>query len=187
MRPRRAKIRSIETLQRAGGFLFGTRTRHKGSGFAHLTGGGRFRPNCGPRRPAMPLKRSVRMSALQGVYTSESVSEGHPDKICDQVSDLVVDDSAHSIQRQGRVRNVRRRPARDRRGRVPHCRSRAVSKSGTRSTRSSGSAPRNRLRRRELRHRPGTCRSRRRSTRSPRHRGRHRHRPTASSGRGTKA
>ena len=31
------------------------------------------------------------MSALQGVYTSESVSEGHPDKICDQISDRVLD------------------------------------------------------------------------------------------------
>ena len=25
------------------------------------------------------------------IFTSESVSEGHPDKICDQISDLVVD------------------------------------------------------------------------------------------------
>ena len=25
------------------------------------------------------------------IFTSESVSEGHPDKICDQISDLIVD------------------------------------------------------------------------------------------------
>jgi S-adenosylmethionine synthetase len=25
------------------------------------------------------------------IYTSESVSEGHPDKICDQVSDTILD------------------------------------------------------------------------------------------------
>ena len=25
------------------------------------------------------------------IFTSESVSEGHPDKICDQISDAVVD------------------------------------------------------------------------------------------------
>ena len=25
------------------------------------------------------------------LFTSESVSEGHPDKVCDQISDMVVD------------------------------------------------------------------------------------------------
>lgn len=25
------------------------------------------------------------------IYTSESVSEGHPDKVCDQISDAVLD------------------------------------------------------------------------------------------------
>ena len=25
------------------------------------------------------------------IFTSESVSEGHPDKICDQISDAIVD------------------------------------------------------------------------------------------------
>lgn len=31
------------------------------------------------------------MSVLKGVFTSESVSEGHPERICDQGSDAVVD------------------------------------------------------------------------------------------------
>jgi len=31
------------------------------------------------------------MSASTFLFTSESVSEGHPDKICDQVSDAVLD------------------------------------------------------------------------------------------------
>ena len=26
------------------------------------------------------------------VFTSESVTEGHPDKVCDQISDAVLDD-----------------------------------------------------------------------------------------------
>ena len=30
------------------------------------------------------------------VFTSESVSEGHPDKICDQISDAILD--AHLVQ-----------------------------------------------------------------------------------------
>ena len=25
------------------------------------------------------------------IFTSESVSEGHPDKVCDQISDLILD------------------------------------------------------------------------------------------------
>lgn len=31
------------------------------------------------------------MSALQGIFTSESVTCGHPDKVCDRISDAVVD------------------------------------------------------------------------------------------------
>ncbi len=31
------------------------------------------------------------MSALSGLFTSESVTEGHPDKVCDQVSDAILD------------------------------------------------------------------------------------------------
>jgi len=31
------------------------------------------------------------MSEKSYLFTSESVSEGHPDKICDRISDMVVD------------------------------------------------------------------------------------------------
>ena len=31
------------------------------------------------------------MSRLDYVFTSESVSEGHPDKVCDRISDAVLD------------------------------------------------------------------------------------------------
>ena len=31
------------------------------------------------------------MSRLNYIFTSESVSEGHPDKICDRISDAVLD------------------------------------------------------------------------------------------------
>jgi S-adenosylmethionine synthetase len=47
----------------------------------------------------------VRMSATEGsersLFTSESVTEGHPDKICDQISDAVVD---ACLQRDPRAR-----------------------------------------------------------------------------------
>ena len=36
------------------------------------------------------------MPALNYLFTSESVSEGHPDKMCDQISDAVLD--AHLAQ-----------------------------------------------------------------------------------------
>ncbi|HBG01887.1 MAG TPA: methionine adenosyltransferase, partial [Firmicutes bacterium] len=31
------------------------------------------------------------MAARQYLFTSESVTEGHPDKVCDQISDAIVD------------------------------------------------------------------------------------------------
>ena len=31
------------------------------------------------------------MSRLDYIFTSESVSEGHPDKVCDRISDAVLD------------------------------------------------------------------------------------------------
>ena len=34
---------------------------------------------------------STFMSAPSLLFTSESVTEGHPDKICDQISDAVLD------------------------------------------------------------------------------------------------
>ena len=37
------------------------------------------------------------------LFTSESVSEGHPDKVCDRISDMVVDSylSKYSLSRVG--------------------------------------------------------------------------------------
>ena len=32
------------------------------------------------------------------LFTSESVSEGHPDKVCDRISDMVVDSIYQKIQ-----------------------------------------------------------------------------------------
>jgi S-adenosylmethionine synthetase len=40
---------------------------------------------------AQQLSASTFMSSPRYFYTSESVSEGHPDKICDQISDAVLD------------------------------------------------------------------------------------------------
>ena len=31
------------------------------------------------------------MTSKNYLFTSESVSEGHPDKVCDRISDMVVD------------------------------------------------------------------------------------------------
>ena len=31
------------------------------------------------------------MEKMKKLFTSESVTEGHPDKICDQISDAVLD------------------------------------------------------------------------------------------------
>src|SRR5690349_24716119 len=54
----------------------------------------------GPLAPLTPATNPVRTpSPLRGVYmqrssylfTSESVSEGHPDKVCDRISDEIVD------------------------------------------------------------------------------------------------
>merc|ERR1719401_611549 len=41
----------------------------------------------GPGRPAKGAKKGERIF----LFSSESVNEGHPDKICDQVSDAVLD------------------------------------------------------------------------------------------------
>ena len=37
------------------------------------------------------------------LFTSESVSEGHPDKVCDRISDMVVDSYLSSGDPQTRV------------------------------------------------------------------------------------
>ncbi|GHU01199.1 S-adenosylmethionine synthase 2 [Alphaproteobacteria bacterium] len=39
----------------------------------------------------MAVSVSVRRKKKQSLFTSESVSEGHPDKVCDRVSDAIVD------------------------------------------------------------------------------------------------
>ena len=41
-------------------------------------------------RSASPLFASL-LTVLSFLFTSESVGEGHPDKICDQVSDAILD------------------------------------------------------------------------------------------------
>ena len=35
------------------------------------------------------------------LFTSESVTEGHPDKICDQISDAILDEIFQRIPRLG--------------------------------------------------------------------------------------
>ena len=37
------------------------------------------------------LERRKKMTKNKYLFTSESVSEGHPDKVCDRISDMVVD------------------------------------------------------------------------------------------------
>ncbi len=39
----------------------------------------------------MQKKRKEKVEGMKKFFTSESVTEGHPDKICDQISDAVVD------------------------------------------------------------------------------------------------
>ena len=38
---------------------------------------------------------------MKRLFTSESVTEGHPDKICDQISDAVLDNILERILWQG--------------------------------------------------------------------------------------
>ena len=38
------------------------------------------------------------------LFTSESVSEGHPDKICDQISDAIVDAYLEKSDKKDKVR-----------------------------------------------------------------------------------
>ena len=39
------------------------------------------------------------MGSKKFLFSSESVTEGHPDKICDQISDAVLDDVLRQIGR----------------------------------------------------------------------------------------
>ena len=41
--------------------------------------------------PIRPLPRELEISTELRLFTSESVTEGHPDKICDQISDSILD------------------------------------------------------------------------------------------------
>ena len=46
------------------------------------------------------------VDAAQYLFTSESVTEGHPDKMCDQVSDAILDAIIRDDpQRAGRLRD----------------------------------------------------------------------------------
>jgi S-adenosylmethionine synthetase len=51
------------------------------------------------------------MNSARYLFTSESVTEGHPDKLCDQVSDAVLD-ACLEQDPMSRVSPVRRRPRR---------------------------------------------------------------------------
>jgi S-adenosylmethionine synthetase len=50
---------------------------------------GRYHPSVAERR-GRP-KKGHRMRHVDYVFTSESVAEGHPDKICDRISDTILD------------------------------------------------------------------------------------------------
>ena len=39
----------------------------------------------------MPLYKEEIILSKRRLFTSESVTEGHPDKICDQISDSILD------------------------------------------------------------------------------------------------
>ena len=38
------------------------------------------------------VKAKGRKKTMKRLFTSESVTEGHPDKICDQISDRILDE-----------------------------------------------------------------------------------------------
>jgi S-adenosylmethionine synthetase len=52
---------------------------------------GGFDPDCRPQHIANAAKQETAMSIRNGLFTSESVSEGHPDKLADQISDAILD------------------------------------------------------------------------------------------------
>ena len=53
------------------------------------------------RRAAPPPKRSFDVTRKNYLFTSESVSEGHPDKVCDRISDEIVDEFFREGARAG--------------------------------------------------------------------------------------
>ena len=46
------------------------------------------------------------------LFTSESVTEGHPDKVCDRISDAVLDAVMEKDPRKTPVKNARTMPRR---------------------------------------------------------------------------
>jgi S-adenosylmethionine synthetase len=52
------------------------------------------------------------MNAPHYLFTSESVTEGHPDKMCDQISDAILDAILHDDPRRAWPARRRPRPAR---------------------------------------------------------------------------
>ena len=50
-----------------------------------------FDPSNAPGIWLRPIKGDCRLPKHDFVFTSESVSEGHPDKVCDRISDAIVD------------------------------------------------------------------------------------------------
>ena len=48
-------------------------------------------PDCRPRRSSNAAKQELNLFVRNGLFSSESVSEGHPDKLADRISDRVLD------------------------------------------------------------------------------------------------
>src|SRR5690606_32674566 len=46
---------------------------------------------CGAGRVMTWIREGLQVSRREYLFTSESVSEGHPDKVCDRISDEIVD------------------------------------------------------------------------------------------------
>merc|ERR1711988_797699 len=63
----------------------------------------KFQLNPFPADGEPPAKRA--RTGRTFLFSSESVNEGHPDKICDQVSDAVLDSPEGRSQEQGCLRN----------------------------------------------------------------------------------
>jgi S-adenosylmethionine synthetase len=45
----------------------------------------------GIRHDPLTIREETKLARGNYLFTSESVSEGHPDKVCDQISDAIVD------------------------------------------------------------------------------------------------
>ena len=78
----------------------GTGTIRRGS--EEVTGGARARNRCQQK-----LKQKKRCLVARRLFTSESVTEGHPDKMADQISDAILDAHAQGRRAQPRSRSRR--------------------------------------------------------------------------------